>query len=202
MNWGRADHEKLRVSVAHILPVVPQGALETEAVARLQEVGLLSDGELHLPLDAELKLLPVMVKIPLFHASPFGDGQEDGAEALTGQPTGQRLDADFEVWDADRLPLPPRKVDDILCLGMAVQERLEARPQTLRDLQDGPEGRRDEIVLDLLNCAGRNIDLLTELAQGECSLLTKLSNLPPHIDDELLNHVVLLLTQYILYCTS
>src|SRR3990172_2038772 len=97
MDRRRADHEKLGLCAAHILPVVPQGALETEAVARLQEVDLLSDREPHLPLDAELKLLPVMVKIPLLHAGAFRDGQQDRAEGLTGQPISQRLDTDLEV---------------------------------------------------------------------------------------------------------
>jgi hypothetical protein len=43
-------------------------------------------------------------------------------------------------------------------------------------------------VLDLLNRAGRDIDPLAELAQGECSLLAKLSDLPSYVDDKLLDH--------------
>src|SRR5574341_1018833 len=128
MDRRHADHEKLGLCAAHVLPVVAEVTRETKAVAGLQEIYLVSDGEFHLPLDAELELLTLMMKISLLHAGAFGDGQQDCAEGLIGHPVGQRLDPDLEIRHGDGSPLLPREEDHIPRLHLFVQERLKGRP--------------------------------------------------------------------------
>ncbi len=84
MNWWRAYHEKLSLRVPHVFPKVSKIALEMKAVPAPQEVRLIFDGEPHLSFDAELKLLPMMVKLPLFHLGALRDSQQHCAECFIG----------------------------------------------------------------------------------------------------------------------
>ena len=98
-------------------------------------------------------------------AAAWGYTDEESAEALIRQPFRQQLDAKLYIRRIESTPLPLRTEDKVGALRRRLETKLQVIVQAVGNFHHGAESRGNLIVLDLLNRAGGDRDLLAQLPQ-------------------------------------